>query len=1105
MACLLHVSFPRRYAFGELASNATACVVEAGACVDSIQTSTSTVSLGVYALPSPSDELSVGVGDALVTISSVEEEQPGGGAGGDGEELLLVTVYEGDAATAVVSGAAGGENEEEAPLLVSSVVDVVGNGNGSSTACGGATQCVNVTLRLASAAALTLGGAVCAIPTLLGTLFGGEQQQDTCVAGCCREGLDGNAPECDCNAPEVRGELCDRELRCSAQVEAGSSRDTGACDTHASGGASVTCVCHSLRRLAVFAYSPGNTVLPKVRRLPAAGEDYGGELKQMADAMPTSLPLLVAFAGVLVLLALVAWRRDSATLYTDTAPQAFSPKSVGDLFRLNMRLYSSIVRPFNVVPGWVYYTRLQFAALFAVTIALTACCALLFAGVDQCNEVRALTAALFSAILSSVATLLCRLSFKSATKRSEAGRAVAAHRKEIIRALRLHLADTGALTAASAALRGVLPTRSGPGSWAERKEGEGGAAPQPCEKKEGASNGAQRQKRCARYLSGVRDHARGSPARGAAAGAGRQLLAGASKLMHTATSSAKRETGKEPGASGGGGGTQGRCAGEMAPRLALRSVRFPAGRRSRPPELTTSASRDGQGGDEGTPRLALHSPRIFGSAHPRPVAISTTSSMPSRAHAVTPPPSPPPLGAHHVDVYAEPAPQPRLLFGSSKRLSAGTPSSSQRASLGERSAQSNKSGRSSAHALHTAELGAAPPPPGTRAGSSAGPKMIGDIYKHESEVHGLGRWAHRGLWGRRRQGAGAGVSGGAAVSSTSARSLAACISGRLSSGIYSPSSHASRLSAASPSANPGPLASAIAQQEAGGATGLPAATTRTPRPPAAGTGGAAKNAATGGAAGTRTACVLLRPEQLFVARGAWSVLADGTAVSALHRFPDEEDAVAASGGKAASRAAKALRKRVVPRLGFCVVPSAGSAAGAPPCFVPVMHVGAPPGGGCGGLVRVTFSLRMVLPPYRPPTAAHAVPGRPPVGSVMHTAATDNDRAHAGVEWPGLVPTAAQPVLLAAWALGGACIVGSLLLLFDLACVGGATEEDGGWNGATTRAFLLSLIFSFLVADLAKVLALTFLSASLLPGFLSPRAKGLRLGLRGAVKVLEAIF
>jgi hypothetical protein len=51
---------------------------------------------------------------------------------------------------------------------------------------------------------------------------------------------------------------------------------------------------------------------------------------------------------------------------------------------------------------------------------------------------------------------------------------------------------------------------------------------------------------------------------------------------------------------------------------------------------------------------------------------------------------------------------------------------------------------------------------------------------------------------------------------------------------------------------------------------------------------------------------------------------------------------------------------------------------------------------------------------------------------------------------------------------------------------------------------LSLVFSFFVADVVKVIALTFVSAALLPGFLSPRARALRAVLRLVSNALQAL-
>ena len=52
-----------------------------------------------------------------------------------------------------------------------------------------------------------------------------------------------------------------------------------------------------------------------------------------------------------------------------------------------------------------FHRRLQVLVLIGVAIEVNACCSLLFAGVDQCNQVRALMAALVSTICSSLLVL----------------------------------------------------------------------------------------------------------------------------------------------------------------------------------------------------------------------------------------------------------------------------------------------------------------------------------------------------------------------------------------------------------------------------------------------------------------------------------------------------------------------------------------------------------------------------------------------------------------------------------------------------------------------------------------------------------------------------
>ena len=170
-------------------------------------------------------------------------------------------------------------------------------------------------------------------------------------------------------------------------------------------------------------------------------------------------------------------------------------------------------------------------------------------------------------------------------------------------------------------------------------------------------------------------------------------------------------------------------------------------------------------------------------------------------------------------------------------------------------------------------------------------------------------------------------------------------------------------------------------------------------------------------------------------------------------------------------------------------------------FVPALHVGVP-AGGCGGVLRVSFA-RALLPEASISPAD--VPVRPAEGAQLRVAGGGAaGRATVGLAWPGLTPASANKWLLLAWMLNGTVLFAACFILADLACVAPVADEDARWNTDTTRAFLLSLLFSLVAGDLLKVLALTFVSASLLPGFLSPRARVLRVLLRSISKVIDGL-
>ena len=108
-----------------------------------------------------------------------------------------------------------------------------------------------------------------------------------------------------------------------------------------------------MRRIAVFA----TKVLPKIRR--EYGSDYGGELADMFASPPPALFIVSVFLLLFLLTAAAAYRADRRTLYVARAPEPFYPTSLAALFYLQLRVHMSLLRGFNIVPGYVPYTRLQ--------------------------------------------------------------------------------------------------------------------------------------------------------------------------------------------------------------------------------------------------------------------------------------------------------------------------------------------------------------------------------------------------------------------------------------------------------------------------------------------------------------------------------------------------------------------------------------------------------------------------------------------------------------------------------------------------------------------------------------------------------------------------
>ena len=388
--------------------------------------------------------------------------------GAGNASAVLVTLFEGAAAVVIVEGAPGDDADAD---LVSSVVNIEPVDSNASGR-------VNVSFILVDEAAQTLGGEACSVLSLGVLLFSGGDDgcvAGCCKDVEAEEGSDGDdSRACECNSEMVRGARCERELRCSAArgVSAGGARDSEACLT-ATGSAAVgdgatatnasvaggeeeviICSCEEMNDIAVSAalpatsrptlpHRPGRTAhrrssptaspptssgrhasplgqpsrtwpladAPTAARQIGSDPDYARKLATVSGA---GLVGFCVAALLFVLVALCAWWRDLRLVYLHAAPSHFLPETLPGLFKLHVRVYATLCRPWHVVPGFVHYTRLQLLSHATTNVLILACCALLFAGVDQCNPAKTLTASLVSAILSSLVNLVGRLLFKRA-------------------------------------------------------------------------------------------------------------------------------------------------------------------------------------------------------------------------------------------------------------------------------------------------------------------------------------------------------------------------------------------------------------------------------------------------------------------------------------------------------------------------------------------------------------------------------------------------------------------------------------------------------------------------------------------------------------------
>ena len=609
------------------------------------------------------------------------------------------------------------------------------------------------------------------------------------------------------------------------------------------------------------------------------------------------------------------------------------------------------------------------------------------AGVDQCNEVRAFSAGLASAIISSLTTVTCRLAFKRANKHGELGRVTSANKRQ--RTLALHQS-----------LHQALRDRT---RRHKKRQADAGAFIRPGAPASGIGEAKSSPARTS-HMSAVRSHVPNS----ACARASRRMHGDPARSLLSSTSA---RFGHVVSSIRGGG-----------------SAKLPGGGLPSPPPSPPGFPK---------PSLRSRSPRSplnsgtsckMGSSTP-PSPAGSTGSM-RTLHSAE-------LGQVSVDVPQNGAsarapavmigplvPRPSCCFtvgstGRAGRLKAWlhAPRARMRPSLGAGLCAPTDCARPS-HYSPSSSQGLARALAGLRAirssresarASGASTSPHGDKKVNDKKVNGA---------------ASAGVA--AHLYARSGRRAPPDLSspGSLSSGRPAPSRPRRDQESERPlqRCNLDDLTS-----HAGGVA-------------AAGVGAAPQQKRRAGVnERDRRACVELDVSQLCVAHGIWVGGADGLPCTTP---PAAAVASRASTGSCEADASvekaqleKKHGKLHAPRLGFCL-PNGEKGGGLH--FVPALTAGMQPGF-CGALVRVHFALCMLPQGWVAQPTTGEVPPRPAVGTPLLTAAAESGGATAGSGWPPLMPFARQRSLIVAWMLSGACLLGGLLLLLDLSCVAPVVE------------------------------------------------------------------
>ena len=240
---------------------------------------------------------------------------------------------------------------------------------------------------------LAVGAALCVQPSLLDF----ASSNDTCVAGCCEEGM------CVCR-DGYYGPRCEFELRCASASADQSRWDLEACTTFTRANddgtlTTVNCSCTQVDSVAALRF----------RVTPSANVD----LYALGRRMPSLLPAvpLAWLLPSLAYMALVAWAvyRDRSTLYSTTLPRWLAPPRgrfwLCGQFLFHLRTRQTMLRVVHVMPDHTPYSHLQLLHLLSSALTATFASVILFLNKRQCTAEAAIVAGVVAGCVASLLTL----------------------------------------------------------------------------------------------------------------------------------------------------------------------------------------------------------------------------------------------------------------------------------------------------------------------------------------------------------------------------------------------------------------------------------------------------------------------------------------------------------------------------------------------------------------------------------------------------------------------------------------------------------------------------------------------------------------------------